>query len=159
MFQYRSNACPSHACMAERMPNAGPSHGLCMSNACTPHADHMPATCPPHARHMPTGMRSLCLPHVQPALHWLYGASWTSKAYLEHRQGPAWLVFRPRDPMAELSKRCAHGSAPNYTGGPSTHVSHVSCTLLLQLANIRSGCAVVLCLIEISRNLQAAPRW
>ena len=32
---------------------------------------------------------------------------------------------------------------PNFMGGPSAHVSHVRCTLLLQLANIQSGCPVV----------------
>ena len=57
---------------------------------------------------------------------------------------------------------------PNFIGGPSAHASHVSCTLLLQLASIRKWLSGRFCLIKIeqesayyfgSRNRRAAPRW
>ena len=40
-------------------------------------------------------------------------------------------------------------AAPSFTRGPSPHITHLSCTLLLKLANIQSGYPVVFCLINL----------
>ena len=46
---------------------------------------------------------------------------------------------------------------PNFIRGPSALISHVSRALLLQLANIQSGCPAVLCLIKIEQESSGCP--